>query len=127
MNYLAVVVVGVLHFVLAMIWYSPAVFGKRWMKLSGVKKMGATPAALALGLLSSLVMAFVLGQLVSVAKVGTLLDGALVGFMAWAGFIATLSLGGVLWKNEPPQLYFLNNVFNVLALIIMGAILAIWA
>ncbi len=35
-NYLAVLVAAIVGMVVGFIWYSPKVFGKMWMKLSGV-------------------------------------------------------------------------------------------
>jgi len=35
MNYLAILVSGIISMVVGAFWYSPAVFGKEWIKLSG--------------------------------------------------------------------------------------------
>ena len=41
-NYLAVVVAAIAWFVVGSLWYSPLLFGKMWMELSGI-----TPGAMA--------------------------------------------------------------------------------
>ena len=40
-SWVAVIVVAIISFVIGMLWYSPLLFGKQWMKLSdiGDKKM----------------------------------------------------------------------------------------
>ena len=57
------------------------------------------------------------------AKVG---QGAAVGFFNWLGFIATTTLGVMVYERRPFGLYLITNGWQLLALVVMGAILAVW-
>ena len=131
-NYTAVLVSAAAGFVIGMVWYS-VLFGKAWMKLSGMggkdmekaKKKGMM-GAMAAGFVSLLVMSFVLAHFVDLAGAATVLEGAQAGFWAWLGFIATVMLGTVLWEGKPVKLYLLNVAHYFVALVVMGSILAVW-
>lgn len=123
MDFVAVLVAALVGYVLGFIWYHPSVFGKKWMKLAGVKKMKPSAGPIVLGLISTFVMAFVLAMLLTYMKATTLMDGLFGGFLVWLGFIATVTLGSVLWENKSVNLYVLNNAYSLLQLLVMGAIL----
>ena len=78
------------------------------------------------GFISMLVMAYVLAYVVSYAAATTWLQGAIAGAWMWLGFVATISLGSVLWENRPWALYWINSLHSLVTLVIMGAILAVW-
>jgi len=125
MNLLAVLVAGIAYFVLGIIWYSQAVFGKQWMKMTGVKEMKPTPVNMVVGLVISIIPAYVLAGLVDFMAPVTLMSGLLAGLLAWIGFVATLSLAPVLWEKKPLNLYLLNNAYNLVSFLLMGAIIAL--
>lgn len=132
-NYLAVVVAALASMVVGSLWYSPAVFGKLWMKLSGktekemeaAKKKGMGKLY-ALAFLSSLLMAYVLAHFVDYMGAITFTAGMQTGFWLWLGFIATVSFGMVLWDGKDIRLYLLLNGHELLSLLLMGGILAVW-
>lgn len=125
-NYLAVLVAAIASMVLGAIWYSPSVLGKIWMKLSGVKHPKHAGQSYFIAFISSIVMSYVLAHFVDYAGASTVSGGMLAGFWAWLGFIATVTLGPVIWEGKPVQLYVLNNAYNLLSLMVMGVILAVW-
>jgi hypothetical protein len=49
-----------------------------------------------------------------------------VGFFNWLGFVAVATLGSVTFEKRPLQLYLINNGYLLLALLIMGTVLAVW-
>lgn len=131
MNYLAILVSALATMALGFVWYS-ALFKKPWMKLMGYsasdmdgmkKGMGKTYG---LSLVATLVMAFVLARFVAFANAQTLMDGALIGFWAWLGFVATTMLNNVLFGKEKTSLFYINTGYQLASLAIMGAILAVW-
>ena len=132
-NLLAVLVAAVASFVLGFLWYSPFLFGNMWMELSGISKAKAGKAKskgmgmqMVAAFAGALVMSYVLAHFVSYTQSTTIMDGAVAGFWLWLGFIATVTLGMVLWEGKPVKLYLLNNAHQLLSLMIMGAILAVW-
>lgn len=132
-NYVAIVGTAVASMVLGFVWYGP-LFGKAWMKLAGFteKQMAAAKkqsmaASYLTAFFGALVTAFVLSYFVDFADATTLAAGAVIGFWAWLGFVATVSAGSVLWEGKPVNLWILNNAYNLINLALMGAILAAWA
>jgi len=130
-NGVAVVVAALASMVIGMCWYSEKGFGKQWMKLVGINKKELEAAkkkgmagTMAVAFLAQLVTAIVLAIIVSVFAPGSALEGARVGFFVWIGFVGTKSLSSVLWENKPKELWILNNGHDLLALLVMGAILA---
>ena len=135
-NYLAVLACGVASMILGAIWYGP-LFGKQWIALSGLsrerleaqkaKGMGKSYAIMFIG---SLLMAYILSHALVFAMnyLGTegISAGLQTGFWNWLGFIAPVTLGSVLWDGKPWKLWVLNNAYNLLSLLVMGVILALW-
>jgi hypothetical protein len=132
-NYVAVIAVALLNMVIGMIWFSPMLFGSMWLKLIGknkkeMAKMGKDASkAYPMAFFGVLLMSFCLAVFVQYAGAATLGDGALIGLLAWLGFVATTSMNSVLWEGESKELYLFNNAHVMLTLMVSGAILAVWA
>lgn len=132
-NLLAVFVSAVVSMIIGMFWYS-VLFGKAWMKLSGItqkdigkaKKKGIGKSYLA-GFIATFIMIYVLAHIIFYAQARTIAEGAIAGFWVWLGFIATVLLGGILWEGKPVKLYVLNVAHYLVVLAVSGAIIATWA
>lgn len=126
-NLLAVLVAGILSTILGGLWYSNFAFGKQWKKLTGVKQ-GKLPRkrSMALGFLATLFIAYVLALFIDYSEATTFLQGLSAGFQIWLGFIATATLMPIIYEGKSLKLYILNNGYNLLSLLVMGAIIAIW-
>ena len=132
-NLLAVLVSAIIGMVIGALWYSPLLFGKVWMNLSGftdkkmqeMKKKGmAVPYIL--NFISTLILSYVLALFISASQAVTIMQGAIVGFFVWIGFMATLMLNSVLWEGKPVKLYILNIAYHLITVIIMSIILTVW-
>jgi hypothetical protein len=128
-NYWAVLVAAAAKFVLGALWYSPVLFGPTWMRLAGVSE-AAMKANLPKGMIADaiggLVMAFVLLHAAHYAGAQGLAQGVLVGFFNWLGFIGVTTLSATFYEDRPIALFFVNNGYLLVALLIMGAIVTIW-
>ena len=125
-NYVAVLLAAVASMVLGFLWYGP-LFGKMWMKFSGLKEMGdKSQAARNYGLtfVGSFVMAYVLASLFSLTNTMTLMEALKMAFWSWLGFQATLLLGSVLWEGKSWNLYFLNAAYWLVNLLVVAAVLS---
>ena|SRR3989344_3506838 len=97
---LGVVLAAAAGMAFSMLFYSRMFFGDMWMKFEGfskaqinqMKKRNVQGIILA-AFISTLVMAYVLGVFVSGASY---LQGIVVAFWLWLGFIGTTTFGGVL-------------------------------
>jgi len=128
-NVLALIAAALIRFVVGALWYSPVGFASAWREIVGLdeaKMRAGLPKAIAVDLVGSLIMAFVLEHAVIYAGAATLATGAAVGFFNWLGFIAVILMGTVVYEQRPLKLFFINGGFNLIALVLMGALLAIW-
>ncbi len=131
-NYLAVLVTGVAIFVLGGLWYSPVLFAKKWISLMGKTEedlkaaSGSMPLAylsvFVCGLLTSFALAVILNHFTEL----TALRGAEVGVLCWLGFAGATSYGTGLFSIQPKLLWLINSGYNLVSLVIAGAILAVW-
>jgi Protein of unknown function (DUF1761) len=128
-NYLAVVVAALANYIIGAIWYG-AIFGEAWKKMSGITDMKPTPQNIVLGMVSALVMSYVLAHAIVFAsaymKASGVSAGLTGGFFNWLGFIATVTLGGVIYEKRPWKLWLLNNAYWLISLLVMGTILSMW-
>lgn len=132
-NYVTVIVAAVVYMILGFLWYGP-LFGKPWMKLIGMgsRDMQAAKKGMqithALTMLAAIVMFYVLIHFINVSNATTASEGAMVGFWAWLGFVATTGANDFFFsvKPKPWNLYFLNQGYLLVGLMMGGAILAGW-
>lgn len=133
-NYLAVLVAGLVIFLLGGVWYSPVLFAKKWVALQGrtMEQMKADsananmPVMYLTALISGLVTAWVLAMLFANTGRAGWMAGAHLGFWAWLGFAAPTSYATALFSMKPKQLWLIDTLYNLLAFVIAGAILGGW-
>src|SRR5712692_4168406 len=137
-NYLSVLVSGVVIFVLGGLWYSPLLFAKPWTRLMGkteeeMKAYMASPKAksemplmYALAFVSALVTAWVMAIVVKHFGEPSALRGAEVGALCWLGFAATTSYATSMFSMQPKALWLINTGYNLVSFVLAGIILALW-
>ena len=131
-NYIAVFAGAIASMAIGFLWYGPF-FGKQWIALSKITKeqMEAGKAkgmskSYAIGFLGSLVTSYVLAHFVPYRGAIGISGGLQAGFWIWLGFVATVALGSVLWEGKSWRLYCLNMSYQLVNLLVMGAILSVW-
>ena len=128
-NYLAVVVAAVVALVIGFIWYSPRVFGTRWMAYLGTAQAqlgNPGPTGMLVGVVASLLNAWVLALLALNLGGKSVTDGVLLGVLAWLGFMATITAAQISFEKKSWGLWVLNNAHNLLVQVIMAAIVTAW-
>jgi len=128
-NYIALLVATIVKGAIGFVWYSPMVFLKPWLQLSGTSQegmKGGMGKALAIETLGNFVMAFVLVHAVHYAGANTIAMGAGVGFFNWLGFVLTIALAGYAYERRPLKLVAINTGYQLVGLLVMGAIVAVW-
>ncbi len=128
-NWFAILGAVIIKQAIGAFWYSPVLFGPSWCKLAGVSEeqmKAGLVKALVPDVIGAAVMAFVLVHAVHYAGAQNWAQGAAVGFFNWLGFVAVATLGSVTFEKRPLQLYLINNAYLLLALLLMGAVLAVW-
>ena len=128
-NVVAIVVAGVLSMVSGFIWYHPAVFGKKWMELSGMKmadmdsKKGGAMKGFAVGLIGAFITAYVLSLFLQYTAASTIMKAFTTSFWAWLGFAATFQLTHNVFSGKPISFWVLTAGHQLLALLISAAVL----
>lgn len=130
-NYVAVVVAAVGTFVLGALWYSPALFGKQWVAAHGytpdqieAMRKGAG-GAYTVSFLCYLVMAWVMGVLVTRIGIDTLIGGIKLGALCWLGFAATIGLTAQMFSDRKFATYVIDAGYQLMYLLLMGMVLAV--
>ena len=124
-NFWAVLVAGIVHTVIGLIWFMPKLFGDAWVKLTGMEMKPARQWIPA-GLLGHQVMAFVLAVIVNLANVTSVGGGIVTGILVYLGFMATLEIGELIWEKIPFKLFLIRVGNQLVGLGSAGAILAVW-
>jgi len=128
-NWWAVIVAAIIRMVVGSVWFSPAGFMKPWQRLSGISEAQVKASfgrAIGIDAAMSLIMAFILFHAVVYAGATTLWAGAIVGFLNWLGFIFTVFVGLWAYEQKPIKLVSITAGFNLVALILMGALIGVW-
>lgn len=132
-NLLAVIVVAIVSMVIAMLWYSPLLFGKAWMRLIGMsqeqldraKERGMGKIYL-VAFIATLITSYLLAYAIDIVEAVSFSTGAQTGFWLWLGFIAPILLNSVLREQKRVKLYVINVLYYLVSLGVMGGILAVW-
>ncbi len=132
-NLIAVLIAALASMVIGMLWYSPFLFAKPWLQASGLneKKLKATKGTtmartMLIAFFSNLLMSYVLAHFVDYTSATTAFMGAQTGFWLWLGFIMPVQLGSVLWEQKPAEFFLINTAHQLVNLLVMGALLAVW-
>ena len=124
-NLLAVLVAGIVHTVISLIWFMPKFFGNTWVELTG-KELKPANRWIPAGLIGHQMIAFVLALIVNLANVTSAIGGVVVGILVCLGFMATLEIGELIWEKIPFKLFVIRIGNELIGLGSAGAILAIW-
>jgi uncharacterized protein DUF1761 len=140
-NYLAVLVAGIVIFLLGGLWYSPLLFAKRWTALQGRTEEQMRAQAAAANMPLMYLSAFICGLIIawamavlgncfmppSAISVGDwVMRGIKLGAFAWFGFVLPTSYATALFSMKPKQLWLIDAGYNLVAFVLAGIILMAW-
>ncbi len=128
-NWLAVLIAALAKFAIGGVWYAPPAFGPRWGALVGV-----TPAAfkarmvpaMTTDLAASLVLAWILANVLQFTGASGLIPGVRVSFFLWLGFVATPLLSTTVYEGRPIALFSINASYWLVSMLIMGGLIGSW-
>jgi len=127
-NWLAVAIAGISAFVLGGVWYSPALFGKAWMKENNLSvedvQKGNKAKIFGWSFILSLIMAVNLAMFLNDPKINLemgIIYGLLTGLWIFCG-IAIVAL----FELRSARYIFVNGGYMIVALGLMGAIIGAW-
>lgn len=130
-NYLAVLVCGILAMGLGALWYSPMLLGKMWLvaidKSEEELKQEFNPVkAYSISFIAHLVIAYVLATIMSYVGASTPQEGIRLAFLAWIGFSATTMTINMLFEGKTFKQFVVDGGYHLIVFIIYGIILGAW-
>jgi hypothetical protein len=128
LNIWAVLVAALSTFLIGGLWYSPAVFGKAWMRENGFteESLKGSNMAKIFGLTFCLALIAAINLAMFLGPEDQPEMGALWGFAAGFGWVATFIGTHYLFERKSFTLFLINAGYSVIALTVMGVILAAW-
>lgn len=130
-NWISISIAAVVNMTIGGLWYSPVLFGEVWIKLMGFSQKQIDEAkskgmAKSYGIMAvfSVVMAFVLAQLIGNMGLFGLQNALSLGFTVWLGFIATTKANDVIFGKKPVKLYIIDAGYYLVSILAMSVILA---
>jgi hypothetical protein len=122
---LGVIVAALVQWGFGAVWYSPMLFGNKWVQLGKIQiDTDKMYSAMINGLIVSLIMAGMMACFMYRFQINTVMGGAAFGFELWLGFVATVTSYSLIYENRPKELYLLNNGYNLIGMVLMGMILS---
>jgi hypothetical protein len=126
-NYLALVVVVIVAFIASSFWYSPLLFGKQFLELSGMAAAPhPSPVKAVCELFRTFVLAWVIAYIVIALDLRTWKSALRLGILLWIGFPVVLLTGSMLWQAVPWQLAAIHSGDWLIKLVLIPITVAVW-
>lgn len=128
-NWLAVLAAAISTFVLGGLWYSPALFGRSWMKennlTDAILSKSNMTKIFGLSFVFAVIMAANLAAFLAEPKT-TVSWGATAGFLAGFGWVALGIATIALFERRSAKYVLINGGYMTVSFVIMGLILGAW-
>ncbi len=129
-NWLAILVSGVVYTVLGALWYTPALFGKAWMQGIGKSReqvnQDFSPLNIVWALIFSWIAAYGIARVMYWAGFGTVIEGFMVGVLAGVCFVGATFVINDVFEKRPRSLTAINILYHLIAFAVVGAIIGAW-
>ncbi len=122
-DYLTVLVAGLVGFIISYVWFSSFLFGpiiKKKMKNSYARKW----LSYIFNFIVIFVVSLFLALMESYLGVTSFWDGVISGVIIWIGLVMPMQLFSVLSKRTKKTFFIIETTFWLICLIVMGGILA---
>jgi len=131
-NWLAVIVAGLVSFFIGGAWYS-AIFQKVWVEnsrytedqMNSMKAARPMPVFMGMMVVAYLVISLIVALLVNAVGAKTVADGFVLGLLLWV-IAAAVSFTGHISSPKGWGAYCVDVGYQFVYLVLMGVILAAW-
>ncbi len=129
-NYLAVLVCGVLSMVTGFLWYGP-IFGKAWMQEVGkteeeLRKDFNPGKTYGLAVLGHIIMALVIAYFISLTGAASIVNGIRIALAGWVGLIAAPFFINGLFNDKSIRLFIIDSGYQLVNCVVFGIVLVLW-
>jgi len=127
-NWLAVLVAAVINMALGALWYSPVLFGNKWMELIGktADEIEGDPTIYVFTLVRSLISALVLSLALIAFGAAGIADGLVIAVMLWLGFNAASTLVYTLFEGPPMPVWGIFVGYELVSILLQSILLTVW-
>ncbi|MCW5980367.1 MAG: DUF1761 domain-containing protein [Bryobacteraceae bacterium] len=128
LNLAAIFVSAALSFVVGGIWYSPMLFGRLWLRETGLKDEELKKRNMAAVFGTSFVLSLVIALNLAAFLAGPpdLAWGLAAGALAGIGWVATAMGITYLFEKRSMKLFLINAGYHAATFMLMGGILGVW-
>lgn len=128
-NYPAVIVAAVAHFVLGAIWFT--VLQKPWLASVGktldeLRRQGTATVAYIVAFGADLIVAWVLARLMIATGRTSVLGGVGLAALLWLGFTAATMATAFVFEARSLEAFAITAGYPLVGMLLMGAILGSW-
>ena len=132
-KYAAVIVATLVHYILGGLWYSPLLFGNKFLQLINwspeqIRQVESQSHVkeLAIAFVMSLILVYILAHFIQYTKATSAIEGIQTAFWLWLGFIVTTQAPTVIFEGRSFGLFIINVAYQFVGCALAGVILAIW-
>ena len=127
-NWVAVIVVGIIYFLIVIFWYYPQIFGNMWLELvgkEGVEKSKIIKESIVM-VFTSIITVLILEILLDLTGWNDVGSALLLSLLLWIGFVAMLSINQKIFNDRGVKLFLIEYGAYLVAFLVSGLILALW-
>ena len=127
-NWLAVIVVTIIYFLIHFFWYFPIVFGNIWLKLVGKESEPKSKIIrdTIIMIPTSFVTVLMIEVIIDLTGMNDILSALIISILLWVGFVATIGINQNNFNDRGVKLFLLEYGFYLIGFIIAGLILVVW-
>lgn len=127
-NWLAVIVVAIIYFLIHFFWYFPFVFGNIWLKLVGKESEPKSKIIRdsIIMIPTSFVTVLMIEVIMDLTAMNDIVSALIISMLLWVGFVATIAINQNNFNDRGVKLFLLEYGFYLIGFIIAGLILAVW-
>ena len=128
MNLVAVCVAAALSFVIGGTWYSPLLFGRVWLRETGLTDEELRRRSMGLVFGSSFVLSLIIALNLAAFLAGppNLAWGIAAGALAGVGWVATAMAITYLFEKRSLKLFLVNAGYHAVTFMLMGGVIGVW-
>jgi hypothetical protein len=126
----SIIITAVVSSAFGSLWFSPRVFGRRWMELTGIdaatiKSVGKAKMARSYGLnfLGEIAIAWVLSILIFRLSIETAPGAIEIALKAWLGFMLPIMLASHIWENKNAGILVITGLYRGISIVLMAIVL----
>lgn len=125
-NLLGILIATFATAVINSIWYSKAVFGKDWQKLTGLKDKeikSRENKVILITLLVAFITSIVVQRFIVIANPQNYFEAIKLATWLWLGFAVTHTVGGGVLEKRPAKLIIINAIYQLVAILVVMVVL----